>query len=189
MPIEIGAGILSVGHCKVIGWGFCYRAPVTFFGNDSRRGIWISWRWRGSHREGRSQSLTTNQVSDLDQGTWKPRSRALQKQPHAQRFFALHGHQALVSAEMIGMHQHPQLRLIVIGILLEPGDSVFDGFAKAWADGEAFLIGTGCEHGEHLPDQPEVAKIFRLRSQAFSFAADGKGERSPAPDYRRRAWT
>ena len=53
-----------------------------------------------------------------DQRPWQPRLRTIEKQPHAQGFRPLHGHQPHLPADMVAILEQGHLRFVLDGIPL-----------------------------------------------------------------------
>jgi hypothetical protein len=86
--------------------------------------------------------LQPNQLKlQPDQRARLLRSGAIEEEPHAQCFGALHGYQAHLPAKMINVVQPIQLSLVVIGVALQPRDALLNRLPELRGDLESFLSG------------------------------------------------
>jgi hypothetical protein len=69
------------------------------------------------------------------------RSGAIEEEPHAQGFGALHGYQAHLPAKMINVIQPVQLSFVVIGVALQPRDTLLNRLPELRSDLEYFVGG------------------------------------------------
>jgi hypothetical protein len=93
--------------------------------------------------------------------------RAVENEPHAQRFGPLHGYKPHLPADVVAVHQLGNLRFVEVGILLQARNLFFDSVAKPWADLKIITditIGRhGVLHGEiYSPERKSLkkAKVF-----------------------------
>jgi hypothetical protein len=75
---------------------------------------------------------------------------AVEEDPHAQGFGALHSHQPHLSANVIYVVDPIHLCLVVRRIPVQARDSLFDGLTEPRADLKAFLSGAIQSHGGFL---------------------------------------
>jgi hypothetical protein len=69
---------------------------------------------------------------------------------------------------MIAIRQRGHLRLVVLSIPLQPGNSLFHRAAKPRTDLKAFLGGTFADHGWHLNTGIPEAKNNSSKASGFS---------------------
>jgi hypothetical protein len=86
---------------------------------------------------------------------------AVEKEPHAQSFAALHRYQPHMAADVVAIHQQSYLLLVEGGILFQALDSLFDGAAKPGADLKTFADSAVRHHGRLLD------AISRIKSLAL----------------------
>jgi len=95
-----------------------------------------------------------------------PDAGAIQKQAHAQRFGTFHSHQSRLTPDVIGIVEAGDLRLVLVGILLQACNPLFDGTAEAGTDLVVILHGA-VDWQENLQRQGPGAKNLRLALKFF----------------------
>jgi hypothetical protein len=73
----------------------------------------------------------------------------VKKQPHAQSFGPLHGHEPHLAANMVGVFKEGYLGLVLLGISLQPFDAIFDCTTEPRANFKSF-IDSGIPNHERL---------------------------------------
>jgi len=105
---------------------------------------------------------------ERDEWEWQASSCAIEKEPHAQSFGALHSHQAHLPPDMVAILEQGDLRLVVSRIFLEPRNPLFNGLAKSGTDFIAFIGDTVGDHGKILGVGVSEAELFLKIASSFS---------------------
>jgi len=71
----------------------------------------------------------------------------VQEKPHAQRLGPLDGHQPHMPADVVAIGQIHHLHFVELGVFFQPGNPIFNGLAKPWADLKTFADSTVGHHG------------------------------------------
>lgn len=82
--------------------------------------------------------------------TRQPHSRAVQKEPHAQRLCAFDGHQEPLAADVVAVLKPHDLGFVVVGIALQPGNPLLNRAAKPRTNLKAITFSMVRKHGSHL---------------------------------------
>jgi len=94
---------------------------------------------------------------------------AIEKQPHAQGFGPLHGHQPHLPADMVAVLEQGHLCFVLNGIPLQARNPLFEGAAKPGTDFKAFIGGAIGSHGRLLvAGILEAEKYFMSGLKFFS---------------------
>jgi hypothetical protein len=99
--------------------------------------------------------------SGPNQRVRNPGVGAIQEDPQAQSFAALHSHKAHLPANMVDVIQQVQSRFVASGVALQLRDTLLNRFPEPQAHFEAFLSSALSGHKEHLgTGMPEAETRF-----------------------------
>jgi len=108
---------------------------------------------------------------------------AIEEDPQAQSFCALHGHKAHLPANMVDVVQQVQLRFVASGVNLQLRDALLNRLPEPQTHLEAFLSSALSGHEYNLEGEIAWASEICPRPHAFPVVADTNEAFLSAPDY------